>query len=446
MTHTAFPPGFLWGVGTSAYQIEGAVHEDGRGSSIWDLFAATPGKTYFGQTGAVAVDHYHRMESDVALMAELGLTAYRFSVAWPRVIPDGSGPVNTRGLDFYDRLIDLLLAHQITPIVTLYHWDLPLALHRQGGWLRRETAAAFADYAEVVARRLGDRVTWWLTHNEPWCAAYQGYGDGKHAPGYADRGAAVAAAHHILLSHGLAMPRLRAAVRPDARLGIALNLYPIYPADDRPETMAAVELADAFKNRWFLDPVFRGSYPEELFRAWHVHPPPILPGDMDLIRQPIDYLGVNYYERSIVRGDGQGFTEVRQIPDAAFTALGWEVFPQGLALMLERVHREYGPAAIIVTENGASFADQWDGQQAVIHDPDRLQFIQQHVASLEQALDAGVPIKGYMVWSLLDNFEWSEGYHHRFGLVYVDFATQRRIVKASGRWYADFIRAHQSGY
>jgi beta-glucosidase len=441
MKRSTFPPDFLWGVATSAYQIEGAVSEDSRGVSIWDTFAAMPGKTFQGQSGAVAADHYHRMESDVALMAELGLRSYRFSIAWPRVIPDGTGPVNVRGLDFYDRLVDTLLDHGIEPMVTLYHWDLPLPLHQLGGWLRRETATDFADYAEIVARRLGDRVTWWITQNEPWCAAYMGYGSGEHAPGMTSRSAAVIAAHHILLSHGLAMPRMRAVLQPDARIGISLNLYPVYPADDRPETAAAVEQADIFKNRWFLDPVLHGAYPEELFRWWNVASPPIEPGDLALISQPGDFLGINYYERWVVRSSAQGFALVTNIPNSEYTSMGWEIYPEGLSSVLRRVHRDYAPPQIIVTENGAAFHDAWDGKTAEVRDPQRQSYLERHIGALEQALANNVPVQGYFAWSFLDNFEWAEGYRHRFGLVYVDYETQRRIVKSSGRWYADFIRA-----
>jgi beta-glucosidase len=450
----AFPPSFLWGVSTSAYQIEGATREDGRGLSIWDQFAATPGTTYQGQTGDIAADHYHRMQDDVALMAELGLSAYRFSIAWPRVLPQGTSTINPPGLDFYDRLIDALLAKGITPLPTLYHWDLPLALHERGGWLNRDTAHAFADYAEIVARRLGDRVDWWITHNEPWCSAFLGYGIGVHAPGIRDPQSACIAAHHLLLSHGLAVPRLRAQLRPTAQIGIALNLYPIYPADDRPQTLAAVERADAFANRWFLDPVFRGGYPAGFFESMGVAPPPIQDDDLTLISAPIDFLGVNYYSRKVVRAPAgtevvnpfnpNGFEEIERLPGASYTSMGvgWEIYPSGLTDMLVRVHREYGPRALVVTENGAAFDDHWDGDGR-ISDPQRRDYVREHIQALAQALAQGVPLRGYMLWSLLDNFEWAEGYNKRFGVVYVDYATQRRIVKESGRWYASFIAAQR---
>ncbi len=448
-----FPPDFLWGAATSAYQIEGATRADGRGPSIWDQFAATPGATHQGDTGDIAADHYHRMEEDVALMHSLGLGAYRFSVAWPRVLPEGAGAVNTRGLDFYDRLVDTLLARGIKPLVTLYHWDLPLALHERGGWLKRETAFAFAHYAEVVARRLGDRVEWWLTHNEPWCAAFLGYGIGVHAPGIRDMNAAYTAGHHLLLSHGLAMRRLRACLPRTAHLGITLNLGPIYPEDERPETLQAVRRADAFVNRWFLDPIFCGSYPEALFHDEVI--PPLLRNadDLALIAAPIDFLGVNYYSRKVVRVPRderpahipEGFEEVEHVPGASYTHMGagWEVYPSGLTDLLVRVQREYSPHAIIVTENGAAFEDSWDGNGA-INDPERLYYIREHIQALGRALSQGVALRGYFLWSLLDNFEWGEGYSKRFGMVYVDYPTQRRIVKQSGRWYTRFITSQQA--
>jgi beta-glucosidase len=370
------------------------------------------------------------------------LNAYRFSIAWPRIIPDGTGPVNQRGLDFYDRLVDLLLAHNIVPMATLYHWDLPMPLYQLVGWLRRETSQAFAEYAGIVARRLGDRVSWWLTLNEPWCSAYLGYGNGVHAPGGQNLEATVTAGHHLMLAHGLAIPRLRAAVTaPGAKIGIALNLYPVHAADDRPETQAAVRWMDGFKNRWFLDPLFRGTYPDDLFAGWQVAPPTVAVDDMELISQPIDFLGVNYYERTIVRLNGQAIEEVRLPENTNLTTMGWEVYPAGLTETLRRVHQDYHPALMVVTENGAAYADAWDHLANVVADPERATFLSAHITALQQAMAEGIPIQGYLAWSFLDNFEWSEGYRYRFGLVYVDFATQRRIVKQSGRWFADFIRS-----
>src|SRR6266487_778509 len=336
---SVFPADFLWGAATASYQIEGAAYEDGRGLSIWDQFAAIPGKVHQGENGDVAADHYHRMPEDVALMAELGLNAYRFSIAWPRILPRGKGTVNGRGLDFYDRLVDTLLARGITPLVTLYHWDLPLALHEKGGWLNRETAFAFADYAEVVARQLGDRVDWWVTLNEPWCSAYLGYGNGKHAPGIRDKWAAYTAAHHLLLAHGLALPRLRAYTRKSTQLGITLNLTPIYAANEHPRTLRAAAWADKMSNRWFHDPI-------------------------------------KFYEHVTSA-------------DSSYTEMGWEVYPQALTDVLVRVHHDYAPRAIVVTENGAAFADQWDGSNH-LSDPQRLHYIRDHILALEQAQPQGI--------------------------------------------------------
>jgi beta-glucosidase len=449
-----FPDGFLWGAGTSAYQIEGATREDGRGPSVWDQFAATPGRTHAGETGEVAIDHYHRMEQDVALMADLGLNAYRFSIAWPRVLPAGTGAPNGAGLAFYDRLVDTLLAHGITPVATLYHWDLPLALFERGGWRSRDTAHAFADYAEVVARRLGDRVRWWVTQNEPWCSAYLGYVEGLHAPGIrGDVQAAVDVGHHVLLAHGLAVPRIRAHAAPGARVGIALNLFPIFAGDARSATLRAVERAHRFHNRWFLDPLFRGEYADGLFQDLGAAPPPMEDGDLQTIAVPTDFLGVNYYNRWIVRagtpaagapaGTPAAIEYVTAPPDATVTTMGWEVYPHGVALVLEEVARSYRPPAILITENGASFDDVWNGN-GLVRDPKRIRYLREHLDAVDGALSHGVPVVGYFVWSMFDNFEWAEGYSKRFGMVYVDYETQRRIVKDSGRWYAGFIAAQRA--
>ncbi len=456
----AFPPGFLWGSATASYQVEGATHEDGRSLSIWDQFAATPGKTFQGDTGDIADDHYHRMPQDVALMAELGLGAYRFSLAWPRILPQGRGKVNSPGLDFYDRLVDTLLAHGIKPFATLYHWDLPIALEEKGGWVNRDTAYAFAEYAEVTARRLGDRVEAWITLNEPWCSAFLGYGIGVHAPGLQNRQAAFDAGHNLLLAHGLAVPRIRASIRPGAQVGITLNFTPQYAADERPETLRAIERADAFSNRWFLDPIYRGSYPDNLFSGFQVNPPPVQDGDFAIITAPIDFLGVNYYSRSLMQskltsgssgsenhensesGDHhEGAEAVRPVPGSIYTEMGWEVYPQGLSDLLVRLHREYAIPALYVTENGAAFADQWNGEDHV-SDPLRVEYLHAHIQAQARAIAAGVPLRGYFVWSLLDNFEWGEGYSKRFGIVYVDYPTQRRILKDSALWYKDFIAAY----
>ena len=442
-----YPRDFLWGAATSAYQIEGATREDGRGSSIWDQFAATPGRTYQGETGDIAIEHYHRMEQDVALMADLGLSAYRFSIAWPRILPDGTGAVNQAGVDFYDRLVDQLLAHHITPVATLYHWDLPLTLFEQGGWRNRATAYAFADYATVMARALGDRVGWWITQNEPWCPAYLGYGEGVHAPGVkGDMQAAVDVGHHLLLSHGLATQALRAVTPVDTRIGIALNLFPIFAGDARAETLRTAERAHRFHNRWFLDPVYRGEYTPGLFEDLGATPPPIQEGDLKIISAPTDFLGVNYYNRWIVRAGSETAANeiasdieyVTDLPDATFTQMGWEVYPHGLGLILEELTRNYHPRTLLITENGAAFDDEWNGNGRV-SDPQRVLYLSEHLRAVGDAITHGVPVAGYFVWSLFDNYEWAEGYSKRFGMVYVDFATQRRIVKDSGKWYAGFI-------
>lgn len=446
-----FPADFFWGAATSAYQIEGATLEDGRGPSIWDAFVNEPGNIWRGETGAFAADHYHRMSEDVALMAELHLQAYRFSLAWPRILPQGTGPINTQGLDFYDRLVDTLLAHQIRPVATLYHWDLPLALQERGGWLARETAYAFADYAEIVSRRLGDRVSWWVTHNEPWCTAYLGYGVGAHAPGIQDLSSSVTAAHHVLLSHGMAAARIRSHVQAESSIGITLNLTPIYAADESEATQQGIERLDVLHNRWFLDPLFHGTYPARLFSDLAVSPPHIEHDDMKVIATPLDFLGINYYSRSLIRTplrfgtqqqrtNGLSYEPVVPVPEASYTQMAWEIYPQGLADVLHRVQSDYAPQCILITENGAAFEDAWDGRE---HVPDkrRVHYLREHLLALETVIKQGIPIRGYFAWSLLDNFEWTDGYSRRFGLIYVDFATQRRIIKESGHWYATLIKS-----
>ena len=440
-----FPRHFLWGAATASYQIEGAVHEDGRGSSIWDDFANTPGKTYQGHNGEVAADHYHRIAEDTDLMAQLGLGAYRFSIAWPRILPEGRGTINSAGLDFYDRLVDALLAKGIVPFATLYHWDLPSSLEREGGWLNRATAYAFAEYAEIVTRRLGDRVVNWITLNEPWCSAYLGYGIGVHAPGLSDRQAAIDAAHHLLLGHGLAVPRMRAHLPSTAQVGITLVLNQIYGADERAETLRDVELANEFSNGWFLDPIYRGTYPERFFEHMALNPPPIQQGDLDSISAPLDFLGVNNYSRILVRGTrtqplADQFESVSPIPNACYTDMGWEIYPNGLRDVLVNVGRNYPVGKLYVTENGAAFPDAWDGGDTV-SDPRRVDYLRAYITGCAEAVEQGAPLSGYFVWSLMDNFEWSEGYAKRFGLVYIDYPTQRRVIKESGRWYAALLKA-----
>lgn len=444
-----FPRHFLWGAATASYQIEGATREDGRGSSIWDDFAATPGKTYQGQSGEVAADHYHRIEEDTDLMAQLGLGAYRFSIAWPRILPEGRGAINQAGLDFYDRLVDTLLAKGIEPFATLYHWDLPSPLQQAGGWLNRATAYAFADYAEIVTQRLGDRVANWITLNEPWCSAYLGYGIGVHAPGLRDRQAAIDAAHHLLLGHGLAVPRIRTHLPSGGQVGITLILTPIYGADERAETVRDVHLADEFNNGWFLDPIYRGAYPERFFEHMGLNPPPIQPGDLTTISAPLDFLGVNNYSRMLVRGAqtqplADRCDSVSPVPNACYTDLGWEIYPNGLRDVLANVGRAYPVGKLYVTENGAAFPDVWEGGTTV-SDPLRVDYMHAYITACAEAIEQGAPLYGYFVWSLMDNFEWSEGYAKRFGLVYIDYPTQRRMIKESGHWYAALLNAFRAG-
>ena len=436
-----FPPGFVWGAATAAYQVEGAVGEDGRGPSIWDTFAHTPGTVANGDPGDVACDHYHRYPEDIALMRELGLGAYRFSVAWPRVLPTGSGRPNAAGLDFYKRLVDGLRAAEIEPYVTLYHWDLPQALQDAGGWANRDTVGRFGEFAHAVAAALGAEVHTWITHNEPWVAAFLGNLMGVHAPGLRDLRTALRVAHHVLLSHAEAMEAVRAEARPGDRVGITLNLAPTEPAGDSQADAEAAERADGFLNRWFLDPLCRGNYPEDMVRWFGEAMPEVGAGDLARINAPIDFLGVNYYFRSVVRHDpAAGPLQYSQVqPEGRpSTDMGWEVYPDGLYQLLTRVHRDYAPPALYVTENGAAFPDRLvDG---VVADPERRAYLHDHLLACYRAIEEGVPLGGYFAWSLMDNFEWAEGYAKRFGLIYVDYGTQERTIKQSGRWYAGVTR------
>jgi beta-glucosidase len=444
-----FPEGFVWGAATAAYQIEGAAREGGRGASIWDTFSHTPGRTWAGDTGDVACDHYHRYPEDVALMSRLGLRAYRFSVAWPRIQPDGTGPANPAGLDFYDRLVDTLVGYGIDPIVTLYHWDLPQALEDRGGWPARETAHRFAGYAELVHRRLGDRVRTWTTLNEPWCAAFLGYAAGVHAPGRTDPAAAFAAAHHLLLGHGEAVTALRAAGAET--VGVTLNPAAVRPADpDAPGDVAAARLLDSLQNRLFLDPVSGRGYPAEALAVARRFGPTgwLRDGDESTIAAPIDLLGVNYYFPVVVAarpgepaaGPYPGAEGIRLLPPAGpVTAMGWAIEPAGLTGLLEWLARDYPGLPLLVTENGAAFDDQPDPAGSQVPDPRRVSYLDGHLRAVHAAIDRGVDVRGYLAWSFLDNFEWAEGYRKRFGLIYVDYPSQARIPKASARWYQDVI-------
>jgi beta-glucosidase len=436
-----FAPDFVWGSAVSAYQVEGAVDVDGRGESIWDRFSATPGKVVNGDSGAVACDSYHRYREDVKLVTELGLNAFRFSVAWPRIFPEGRGRANVAGLDFYDRFVDELLAAGVEPFVTLYHWDLPQALEEGGGWPVRATAEAFAEYVDVVSQRLGDRVRNWITMCEPWVISWLGYGLGEHAPGRRSEADALAAAHHVLLGHGLAAEVLRR--RSDvARVGITIDLVAFHPQTDSQADLAALARADGSRNRWILDPVLRGAYPEDMLETFAPILPPILDGDLETIAAPLDFLGVNYYTRTVVRADGVGAPETVEADDVERTEMGWEVYPDGLYELLVRLRDEYELPPLYVTENGAAYADR--RENGTVDDPGRISYVDRHLTSIARAIEDGIPVRGYFLWSLLDNFEWAFGYSHRFGIVYVDYATLERVPKASYHWYRDVIAASRA--
>ncbi len=456
----SFPPGFLWGAATAAYQIEGAATEDGRTASIWDTFSHTRGRTLNGESGDIAADHYHRYGSDVALMTELGLAAYRFSSSWSRVIPGGAGQVNQKGLDFYSRLVDSLLAASIKPVITLYHWDLPQELEDAGGWTNRATAERFAEYASVMAGALGDRIPTWTTFNEPWCSSFLGYSAGVHAPGRQEPASALSAVHHLLLAHGLAVGELRSALPAEAQLSITLNLHVVRPETDSAENFDAARQIDGLANRVWLDPLFKGSYPEDVLADtreitdWSF----VQPGDLEVISRPLDLLGVNYYTPTLVRrydgtgpkasadGHGKGgetwpgASSVEFLPqEGQHTEMDWVVDPSGLYDLLMRLHRELPDLPLMMTENGAAFVDVVE-EDGAVHDPDRVNYVRGHLAAVQNAITDGADVRGYFVWSLMDNFEWAYGYSKRFGVIRVDFDTQERTVKDSGRFYADVVR------
>ncbi len=449
-----FPHDFVWGAATSAYQIEGAWDEDGKGESIWDRFCHTPGNVKDGQTGDTACDHFHRWREDVQLIKELGLQAYRFSIAWPRILPQGRGQVNQAGLDFYSRLVDDLLEAGVQPFVTLYHWDLPQGLQDEGGWPARGTAEAFVEYADAVSRRLGDRVKHWITQNEPAVVALQGYLTGEHAPGIQELNQALAASHHVLLSHGWAVPVLRRN-SPGAQVGITLDVNVHAPYADSRADLEASRLMDGLYSRWYLDPLFGRGYPADVVAyaiAQGGLPPEgptfVQEGDLEAIAVPTDFLGLNYYRRdkhqaADVSGPPHELEEVDLPKDAeaGYTEMGWEIYPQGLYEILCRLHFEYRPPRIYVTENGASYAAGPD-EDGRVPDQARLDYLREHFAAARRAMDVGVPLGGYFVWSLLDNFEWAHGYHQRFGIVWVDFETQERTPKDSAYWYSQVIAHH----
>ncbi|MET9378674.1 GH1 family beta-glucosidase [Streptomyces sp. NPDC002992] len=447
--NAVFPDGFRWGAATAAYQIEGAAAEDGRTPSIWDTFSRTPGKVRNGDTGDIAADHYHRVREDVALMKDLGLTDYRFSLSWPRIQPTGRGPAVQKGLDFYRALVDELLEAGIRPVATLYHWDLPQELEDAGGWPARATAERFAEYAGLAAEALGDRITTWTTLNEPWCAAFLGYGSGVHAPGRTDDAAALRAAHHLNLAHGMAAQVLRASVPSTAELSLTLNLHAIRALSDAPEDVDAARRIDAVGNRIFLDPVFHGRLPADLVEDtesitdWSF----VRDGDLDVISTPIDSLGINYYSPTVV---GAGTSEspspwpgaadrVRFLPaPGPRTAMDWPVDAEGLYELLVRLRDELPGLPLVITENGAAYDDYAD-PEGEVHDPERVAYVDAHLFAVHRAIADGADVRGYFLWSLLDNFEWAYGYGKRFGIVHVDFASQRRTPKDSARWYAEVI-------
>jgi beta-glucosidase len=444
----SFPSDFAWGAATAAFQIEGATTADGRGESIWDRFAHTPGKVHNGDTGDPACEHYYRWREDLDLISSLGLRSYRFSISWPRIQPNGRGPANQKGLDFYRNLLEGLRERGISPLVTLYHWDLPQALEDEGGWASRDTAERFAEYAELVFDGLGELVEDWTTHNEPWVTSFLGYAFGTKAPGGTDWARAIPASHHVLLSHGAVVRAFRGAGRP-GRIGITLNLTVARAGRDRDDDRAAAQRLDGHFNRWFLDPIFRGSYPEDMLDHYERTVgrfDAVREGDLETIAEPLDFLGVNFYRPNVVLAHDDGSVlGLRDVPlDGDTTGMGWPVVPEALTELLVRVKRDYGDLPLLITENGAAFDDRANGAD-VVEDPRRVAYIERHLDAVEKAIAAGVDVRGYYVWSLLDNFEWEHGYSQRFGIVYVDFETQRRIPKRSALWYRNLIIAATEG-
>jgi beta-glucosidase len=452
MAGEAFPNGFVWGVATSAFQIEGAHDTQGRGPSIWDTYAEQPGRIEDGTTAQVACDHYHRYAQDIALMRSIGVGAYRFSIAWPRIFPTGRGAVNVAGLDFYDRLVDALLAAEIEPWVTLYHWDLPQPLEDEGGWTNRSTVDAFVGLADAVSARLGDRVGNWITHNEPWCVSVLGYAQGDHAPGKRSWSDALVASHHLLLSHGRAVAVIRGNMI-GASVGITVNASHCEPASPSEADRISTRQFDGELNRWFLDPIFLGRYPRDVIEyheregrlpdGMHfVHP-----GDLEEINTPIDFLGLNYYSRAVVRSasipEAENEPRTIAVPDPAeLTDMGWEVYPEGLTQTLVRLNADYRPGSFVVTENGAAYSTG-PGEDGSVQDTRRCDYVKNHLRACLAAIDLGVPLSGYFLWSLLDNFEWAFGFAKRFGIVWVDFETQERIIKASGHMYSRIVQENK---
>ncbi|MES2126626.1 MAG: GH1 family beta-glucosidase [Pseudomonadota bacterium] len=435
-----FAQDFLWGCATSSYQIEGAGSEDGRVESIWDRFAATPGKVRDGSNGSVACDHYHRWPEDLDLGREMGINAYRFSIAWPRIMGVDGKP-NEKGLDFYSRLVDGMLERGIAPWATLYHWDLPQYLQDQGGWNERATVDAYLAFVDAVTRKLGDRVQHWITHNEPWCTSIIGNFEGLHAPGLSDFKTALQVCHHVLLSHGMAVPLIRANV-PNAKVGISLSLHPVRAASGSAADQAAMQRHDGLRYRWFLDPLYGRGYPAATLAQAGSAAPVIQAGDMEAIAAATDFLGVNYYfPETIANAPGHAPMDARVLEPSGVptTALGWEVAPQGMTELLLRIENDYHPGPMYITENGSCYDDVVEADGSV-NDSGRRQYLMRHLGAMKDAITSGVPVKGYFAWSLIDNFEWAEGYLRRFGLIHVDYATQKRTLKDSGKWYRSFLR------
>lgn len=442
-SRAGFPDSFLWGCATSAYQIEGSPFADGAGANIWQRFAHTPGRVANGDHGDVAADHYRRYAGDIDLMREIGLQSYRFSIAWSRVLPQGTGRVNAAGLGFYERLVDALLAKGIEPMATLYHWDLPAALDDRGGWLNRDSAQWFAEYADIVFRKLDDRVKLWTTFNEPWVIVHEGYLQGTHAPGHRNRFEAPLVAHHLMLAHGAAVQAYRASGRN--KIGLVVNIEPKHAASQSEADLAATRRADAYMNRQYLDPAVLGSYPAELKEIFGEAWPDWPAKDLEAIRQPLDYIGVNYYTRSVNAADPAAWplyaSAVRQ-PQATYSETGWETFPQGLTDTLLWIKDRYGNPPLYVTENGSAFYDPPQAEGGVIDDPLRVDYLRKHVRAVQAAIQQGADVRGYYAWSLLDNFEWSFGYSKRFGIVHVNYATQQRTLKSSARLYSKIIASN----
>jgi beta-glucosidase len=443
-----FPDGFVFGAATAAFQIEGSTTADGRGESIWDRFCSTPGKVENGDTGDPACEHYVRWRDDLDLMRSLGLGGYRFSIAWPRVQPDGRGPVNRTGLDFYRRLAEGLLERGITPLATLYHWDLPQALEDSGGWASRDVVGRFVDYAGLVFDGLGDVVQDWITHNEPWVTSFLGYAYGTKAPGATSWPRAIAASHHALLAHGAAVREFRGRGLP-GRIGITLDLTIAEPATDSPEDRAAAERLHLHHNGWFVEPVFRGAYPQAMVDLYERSFGPldaVRDGDLEIVSEPIDFLGVNFYRPNLVAADpSQPPLELREVDRAVpRTSMDWPIVPSALTELLLRLRRDCPGTPLVITENGAAFDDVLDGGE-VVEDPERRAYLQQHVEAVQRAISQGADVRGYYAWSLLDNFEWEHGYSRRFGLVYVDYPSQRRVLKRSALWYRDLIAGQTEG-